>query len=235
MKSSLLAESCCDFCIFKRLPVSSAACTKRSFTSLLRANTEGYHNRLTAEASISLESHSTPHDQSCLSGSQPWVHFIGIGGYGLSALAFYALQKGWHVSGSDISWSKKLNDLQRAGATVYVGHHESQLWGQDAKQLPNHVVLSSAIPSSNVELVMAQKLGLKIHKRGSWLAETTCNHDLIAISGSHGKSTTTAMLSLVLQDMDTGISAIVGADVPQFPGGGSVMCGSGTTFILEVK
>ncbi|KAI5070888.1 hypothetical protein GOP47_0013139 [Adiantum capillus-veneris] len=240
MESSLLAEWCCGSSIFKCSPISSSAHTKRSLTALPQANAEDHHHRCTttttttkAATLLPPKSHTTLHDQTFPLKSQQWVHFIGIGGYGLSALAFYALQKGWHVTGSDISWSKKLEGLQSAGATVYVGHRISQLWGQDGKQLPDHVVLSSAIPCNNVELSMALELGLKIHKRGSWLAQTTCDHDLIAVSGSHGKSTTTAMLSMVLKDMDTNISAVVGADVPQFPGGGSVMCGSGSTFILE--
>lgn len=197
----------------------------------VRANA-GQHHQPTTASTHTLQACPPPHLHSQTENKQ-WVHFIGIGGAGLSALAFYALKQGWYVTGSDISWSKKLEDLQKAGARVHAGHHESQLWGQDGKQLPNHVVLSAAIPCTNVELMAAQKLGIQIHTRGSWLARATCGYDLIAVSGSHGKSTTTAMLSMVLKDMGNNISAIVGADVPQFPGGGSVMHGSGSTFILE--
>eukprot|EP00250_Pteridium_aquilinum_P008746 c18179_g1_i1 orf=1267-3018(-) len=241
LSRTVQAEWRCDSSILKWTPSfyrtsSPPHHRRRCFTTTLRAQA-GEHHQPTTATPITHTPHATspPHliKPSSPTESKQWVHFIGIGGAGLSALAFYALKQGWHVTGSDVSWSKKLEDLRKAGAKVHVGHHESQLWGEDRKQLPDHVVLSAAIPCTNVEFVMAQKLGIQIHKRGSWLARVTHAYDLIAISGSHGKSTTTAMLSMVLKDMGNDISAIVGADVPQFPGGGSVMYGGGAKFILE--
>ncbi|XP_024528113.1 uncharacterized protein LOC9632341 [Selaginella moellendorffii] len=159
-----------------------------------------------------------------------WVHFVGIGGTGLSPLALLALKQGWKVSGSDATWSNKLRSLEEAGAIVHAGHDER--WLRDCGIFPDAVVVSSAIPAENEEVVAARRQGLRVIKRKEWLGEITEDYELIAVAGTHGKSTTTAMLTVVLQSFSDDITAIVGADVPQLAGG-NMAYGKGGRFVLE--
>eukprot|EP00249_Psilotum_nudum_P017213 c26214_g1_i1 orf=11-1696(+) len=161
------------------------------------------------------------------------VHFVGIGGAGLSALASFALLQGWQVSGSDVCSSRKAEELRSAGVRVHIGHSAHHLWDEKGTGLPDAVVISSVIPADNVEVIAAQMLGVPVYKRDAWLAKLTETYDLIAVSGSHGKSTTAAMLAIVLHDLRDDISAVVGADVLQFPDGGNAMLGEGCHFVLE--
>ncbi|KAI3904794.1 hypothetical protein MKX01_006904 [Papaver californicum] len=143
-----------------------------------------------------------------------WVHFIGVGGCGLSALAKLALNQGYEVSGSDIAWNELMNGLQEAGAKVWLGHSVNNL-RNGAGNLPNFVVASSAILSDNVEILHAESFGVPVYKRDKWLGMVTSDYNLIAVSGTHGKSTTTAMLAYVLKEMGDDLTAVVGANVPQ--------------------
>ncbi|KAL3675843.1 hypothetical protein R1sor_025791 [Riccia sorocarpa] len=163
----------------------------------------------------------------------PSVHFIGIGGSGLSALALLALKQGWKVSGSDCSSSERLELLEKAGARVHGGHVAEQLLDESSNLPPDAVVVSSAIPAGNVEVEAAQALGIPVYKRGEWLARITDGYELLAVAGSHGKSSTTAMLATVLRSLGQDITAVVGADVPQFPDCASVITGRGRRFVLE--
>ncbi|XP_057842316.2 uncharacterized protein LOC131051716 isoform X4 [Cryptomeria japonica] len=145
-----------------------------------------------------------------------WLHFVGIGGSGLSALAMLALKQGWKVSGSDVTWSIYMNALKRAGARLYIGHSSTHLLEKDKPtSLPVAVVVSAAIPEDNEEISFAHTLGIQIYKRDAWLAKITQKYNVIAVSGSHGKSTTAAMLAFVLHSLGDDITAIVGANVPQ--------------------
>ncbi|KAI3968301.1 hypothetical protein MKW92_032360 [Papaver armeniacum] len=159
------------------------------------------------------------------------VHFIGIGGSGLSALAKLALNQGFEVSGSDIVWNESMNGLQEAGAKVWLGHSANNL-RNGVGTLPDFVVVSSAISSHNVEILHAKSLGLPVFKRDKWLGMVTSDYNLIAVSGTHGKSTTTAMLAYVLKSMGDDLTAVVGANVPQFSGG-NILSGKGHNFVLE--
>ncbi|XP_019053135.1 PREDICTED: uncharacterized protein LOC104595977 isoform X2 [Nelumbo nucifera] len=162
-----------------------------------------------------------------------WVHFIGIGGCGLSALAMLALKQGMEVSGSDIVWSSFMDGLQEAGARLYLGHSISNIKRNgDGSSLPNAIVVSSAIPPENVEILHAKSLGVPVYKRDYWLGKITEHYNLIAVSGTHGKSTTASMLAYVLSAMGDDITAIVGAHVPQFQGG-NIISGRGRNFVLE--
>ncbi|GMN44543.1 hypothetical protein TIFTF001_013721 [Ficus carica] len=173
-----------------------------------------------------------------------WLHFVGVGGCGMSALAILALKQGYEVSGSDLVWSSFMDRLQEAGARLHIGHSASNLRRRNGSRLPNAVVISSAIPHDNVEILNAKFVGVPVYKRDYWLGNLTRNHKLIAVSGSHGKdmnsyylvlcwkSTTTAMLAYVLNAMDDDLTAIVGAEVPQFTDG-NVISGSSETFVLE--
>ncbi|KAL5744690.1 hypothetical protein ACOSQ2_027806 [Xanthoceras sorbifolium] len=167
-----------------------------------------------------------------LKNRKGWIHFVGIGGCGLSALAMLALKQGFEVSGSDIVWSSYMDGLKEAGAGLHIGHSVTNIQGNNGSRFPNAVVVSSAIPQDNVEILHAKSVGVPVYKRDYWLAKLTENYNLIAVSGSHGKSTTASMLAYVLKAMGDDLTAIVGAPVPQFADG-SIILGSGQNFVLE--
>ncbi|PON58196.1 UDP-N-acetylmuramate--L-alanine ligase [Parasponia andersonii] len=171
-------------------------------------------------------------DPVSLNRRKEWIHFVGIGGSGMSALAMLALKQGYEVSGSDLVWSSFMDRLNKAGACLCIGHSVSNLQRKNSSRLPNAVVVSSAIPQNNVEILHAKSFGIPVYKRDCWLGNLTQYHKLIAVSGSHGKSTTAAMLAYVLNAMGDDLTAIVGADVPQFTEG-NIITGSSETFVLE--
>eukprot|EP00899_Mesostigma_viride_P007262 jgi/Mesvir1/16537/Mv10081-RA.1 len=174
------------------------------------------------------------------------LHFIGIGGAGLSALARVALAQGVRVTGSDAHDSPRLDELRACGATVRVGHSalnlaasqpmlmEAQGMGTlGVGTLPDAVVVTSAVRGANPELVAASALGIPVYKRNAWLGMATAGFDLLAVSGTHGKTSTSAMLAFVLEENLGGVTAVVGGDVGQFPGGGNAFMGQGKLFVLE--
>lgn len=140
------------------------------------------------------------------------VHFIGIGGYGMSALALILLQAGFDVRGSDLNSSKLVEILRKSGAKVFVGHSKEQLGDAEL------VVYSTAIPADNPELQAAGKKGLPLWHRSELLASVLNRGRGIAIAGTHGKTTTTAMLSLILERAGIDPTAIIGGEV-SFLGG----------------
>nr|XP_018677730.1 PREDICTED: uncharacterized protein LOC103976212 isoform X2 [Musa acuminata subsp. malaccensis] len=176
---------------------------------------------------------------------QEWIHFVGVGGAGLSALAMLALKQGFEVSGSDIMWSSYMDNLHNSGARLFIGHSMSNIERNDGLSLPNAIVISSAIPADNEEIAHAMSVGVPIYKRDHWLRRITEKYNLIAISGTHGKSTTAAMLSYVMHAMGDNLVAVIGANVPQvscvnqkcFDGliefSGSIIPGKGPNFVLE--
>ncbi len=120
------------------------------------------------------------------------IHFIGIGGVSMSALAKYCLLNKILVSGSDRSYSEEIELLKSLGAEVYIKHQKSLPIGVEA------VVYTSAIGEDNIELLLAKEKGLDIFKRSEFLSEIVKGfNSSVAICGSHGKTTTTAMLSEV--------------------------------------
>ena len=153
------------------------------------------------------------------------IHFIGIGGAGLSALASVMLARGWRVSGSDRMPSPRLDALRRAGAEVFLGHSAEFVGDADL------VVMSSAVPDDNPEVQAARARGIPVLKRNQWLAELTRDYDLIAVAGTHGKTTTTAMLTLALADAGFDPTAVIGGEVPQLQGNARV--GGSQWFVLE--
>lgn len=155
--------------------------------------------------------------------STPSIHLVGAGGAGMSALGLLALQSGWTVSGTDRDEGPALAALRAAGATVRAGH------GADA--LPpgaQMVFASTAIPADNPELVAARERGLAVQHRSDLLALLMQGHRGLAVAGAHGKSTTTAMLSLALG----GATLCVGAEVPWGRGTGAAW-GEGPWFCAE--
>jgi UDP-N-acetylmuramate--alanine ligase len=153
------------------------------------------------------------------------VHFIGIGGSGLSAIARLLLESGYEVSGSDRVLTPFAEEVRKAGATVYIGHHPRNLTGAD------WVVRSSAIKEDNPEVKAARRAGLAVYKRADFLGRLMEDKTGIAIAGTHGKTTTTAMTAWVLTAMGRDPSFIVGGVVNNL--GVNAHAGKGKTFVIE--
>src|SRR5579863_7727857 len=117
------------------------------------------------------------------------VHFVGIGGIGMSAIAEVLLTLGYQVSGSDIKPSPITERLRKLGAVIHVGHQAENVEGAKA------VVVTSALDSANPEVAEARKRQIPLIPRGELLAELMRLKFGIAIAGSHGKTTTTSMVA----------------------------------------
>ncbi len=121
------------------------------------------------------------------------IHFVGIGGIGMSGIAELLINLGYSVSGSDVKESDLTRRLQRHGAKVFIGHKAEHIEGADV------VVVSSAIPSTNPEVVAAKKTAkIPVIKRAEMLAELMRLKYAILVAGAHGKTTTTSMIATVL-------------------------------------
>ena len=140
------------------------------------------------------------------------VHFIGIGGYGMSALALILLQAGYDVRGSDIKPSRLTELLEKKGAEIYIGHRAEQI--RDAQL----VVYSTAIPLDNPEITASRERGLLLWHRSELLAAILNEGYGIAVAGTHGKTTTTAMVSLLLEKGGFDPTAVIGGEVSSFQG-----------------
>ncbi len=137
-------------------------------------------------------------------------HFIGIGGIGMSGIAQILLDMGYSVSGSDIRENKNTKYLEGKGAKVFIGHRPGNVEGAQV------VVYSSAVSPENVELKRARELGIPVISRGDMLAELFRMKEGIAISGSHGKTTTTSMLAHILHDLGYDPTVIIGGILKKF-------------------
>lgn len=153
------------------------------------------------------------------------VHFIGIGGSGLSAIARLLLESGYEVTGSDRALSPLAVELQKAGARVYVGHAAGNVAGAD------WIVRSSAIPDDNVEVTTATKLRIPVFKRADFLGRLMENKLGIAVAGTHGKTTTTAMIAWMLLKLGEDPSFIVGGVLNNL--GVNARAGKGSAFVIE--
>ena len=156
----------------------------------------------------------------------PNVHLIGIGGAGLSAIAVVLLQQNYTVSGSDQQASATTERLSQLGATIFIGHRAANLG--DALDT---VIVSSAIPANNPEVVEARRRGAPVVKRAEWLGQMMAGRVGIAIAGSHGKTTTTAMTAFVLQALGQDPTYIVGGYLPQL--NTNAAAGRGSAFVIE--
>lgn len=154
------------------------------------------------------------------------VHFIGIGGVGMSALAHVLLARGYRVSGSDLRASEVTQRLATMGATVHIGHDAGNVEDADV------VVASRAVPDLNVEIVAARYRGLPVHHRAELLARILDEGFGIAVVGTHGKTTTAAMTTHVLTAGGLDPTALIGADVATL--GGNVRIGAGRFVVAEV-
>ncbi|HXQ39456.1 MAG TPA: UDP-N-acetylmuramate--L-alanine ligase [Anaerolineales bacterium] len=153
------------------------------------------------------------------------VHFIGIGGSGLSAIARLLLESGYTVSGSDRMLTPFADEVRKAGAKVYIGHHPRNLAGAD------WVVKSSAIPDDNPEIRAAKRTGIPVYKRADFLGQLMSDKTGIAIAGTHGKTTTTAMTAWVLHELGREPSFIVGSVMNNL--GVNARAGKGKLFVIE--
>ncbi len=119
------------------------------------------------------------------------IHFIGIGGIGMSGIAEVLLSMGHRVSGSDLKLSDLTARLEKSGATIFEGHASDNVTGSDA------VVTSSAVRADNPEILEANRRRIPVIPRGEMLAELMRLKYGIAVAGSHGKTTTTSMIAAV--------------------------------------
>lgn len=154
------------------------------------------------------------------------LHFIGIGGIGMSAIAKIMLNKGYRVSGSDVKESRLTRELTRNGAQITY-HHAAENIPADAEA----VVYSSAIKADNPEMVEAACRGLKIYKRAETLAYLMSTAISIGVAGAHGKTTTSAMISTMLDSAGWEPTIVIGGMLPAI--GGNAKAGRGKYLVAE--
>ncbi len=153
------------------------------------------------------------------------VHLIGIGGSGLSAIALFLKEKGYRVSGSDRVLSPLAAQLLKDGITVYAGHDPAHVRGADL------VVRSSAVPAENPEVQAALQAGIPVLKRQEFLGQMTEGQKVLAIAGTHGKTTTTAMLAWVLTQLGLDPSYLIGGVSKNLER--NAHAGAGEWFVIE--
>lgn len=153
------------------------------------------------------------------------VHFIGIGGSGLSAIARLLKESGYEVTGSDQTPSQFALDLQNQGVTVYIGHHPRNIGNAEM------VIMSSAVKADNPEVEAAKKAGIPVYKRSDFLGQLMEKKTGIAVAGTHGKTTTTAMIAWMLYSMKRDPSFIVGSTLNNLKV--NAHAGEGDVFVIE--
>ncbi len=153
------------------------------------------------------------------------IHFIGLGGAGMSGIARIMLAKEFAVSGSDKNDSSVLTSLKALGAKVFVGHMKENL--ADAQL----VIISAAITENNPELVAAKQGGIPVVARANALAWLMSESTSVAVAGTHGKTTTTAMLTVALQSAGADPSFAIGGTINN--AGTNAHSGSGSIFVAE--
>jgi len=154
-----------------------------------------------------------------------YIHFIGIGGIGVSALAKYYLKKGHQITGSDLISSENTEALKKSGAKIFIGKHK----GKNVSKDVDLVIYSPAIQKSNPEL---KKSKVKIMSYPQALGELTKKYFTIAVSGTHGKSTTAAMIGLLLTKAGFDPTVIVGTKLKEF---GNSNCRIGRSKYLVIE
>jgi UDP-N-acetylmuramate--alanine ligase len=155
------------------------------------------------------------------------VHFVGIGGIGMSGLASVLLARGDDISGSDVRVNREFDSLRRAGASVYIGHDERHV-----RPDLDRVIVSSAISADNVEVQAACRRRIPVVRRLDALAGILRSHRSVGIAGTHGKTTTTAMLATIHRELDRSPSYLIGAHCPGL--GGNARLDSGEWFVAEI-
>jgi UDP-N-acetylmuramate--alanine ligase len=153
------------------------------------------------------------------------VHFVGIGGSGLSAIAQVLLESGDQVTGSDEALSPFAQALAQHGARVYTGHAAEHVNGAEV------VIISSAIPPDNVEVLAAQARGVPVLKRADFLGRLMSGRLGIAVAGAHGKTTTTGLVAFLLDQAGLDPTFIVGGWLEDY--GTNAHAGQGLPFVIE--
>mgnify|MGYP003077500151 CR=1 FL=1 len=154
------------------------------------------------------------------------VHFIGVGGVGMSGIARVAHDQGMQVSGSDIKESRYTKQLREAGITVFIG--------QKAENIPEGnpvIVISTAILENNPELIEARRRGLEIWHRAQMLAHLGVGLDTLAVAGTHGKTTTSSMLASALDALGADPTFLIGGIVRAY--GTNAHSGGGRYYVVE--
>lgn len=157
------------------------------------------------------------------------IHFIGIGGIGVSALAQYYLANGHEVSGSDLATSEIIEYLKQRGVKVFIGEHKAENLPTGGVSL---TIFSPAVKPNNPEYIAAKKLSAKLQSYPEALGELTKDYYTIAVSGTHGKSTTTAMLALVLEKSGLDPTVIIGTKIKEF-GNTNFKAGKSQYLVIE--
>ncbi|HSJ19313.1 MAG TPA: UDP-N-acetylmuramate--L-alanine ligase [Nocardioidaceae bacterium] len=153
------------------------------------------------------------------------VHFVGIGGAGLSGIARIMLARGVAVSGSDAKESRNLEALRALGARCHVGHDPAHVHDVDT------VVVSTAVREDNPEVVEAQRQGLRLLPRSAALESVMQGRRVVAVAGTHGKTTTTSLLTVALQHCAADPSFAIGGEINE--SGANAHDGSGDLFVAE--
>ncbi|HXG50092.1 MAG TPA: UDP-N-acetylmuramate--L-alanine ligase [candidate division Zixibacteria bacterium] len=154
------------------------------------------------------------------------IHFVGIGGIGMSGIAQILLNLGYRVSGSDLRESEATQRLRAAGAQIFIGHQEENLAGE-----PTVVVISTAVKYSNPEVLEARRRQIPVIPRAEMLAELMRMKYGVAVAGSHGKTTTTSMISAVLSAAGLDPTTVVGGRVHML--GSNARMGQGEFMVAE--
>ncbi|MGN7168000.1 UDP-N-acetylmuramate--L-alanine ligase [Paenibacillus cellulositrophicus] len=153
------------------------------------------------------------------------VHFIGIGGYGMSAIARVMLEMGYTVTGSDVAAQELTEKLAAKGAKIYIGHTAEQVHGADL------VVYSTALPKDNVERREAEHLNIPILHRSQMLARLLNERKGIAVAGAHGKTTTSSMIALAMEECGADPTFIIGGEIMNV--GTNAKAGKGDYVVAE--
>ncbi|MFH1874279.1 MAG: UDP-N-acetylmuramate--L-alanine ligase [Pseudomonadota bacterium] len=153
------------------------------------------------------------------------IHFVGIGGIGMSGIAEILLTRGLTVTGSDLKLSSVTKKLKRRGATIWEGHHKKHVFGAHV------VVVSSAVSKTNPEVKQALKMGVPVVPRAEMLAELMRLNYGIAVAGTHGKTTTTSLIASVLEKAGFDPTVVIGGKVKSLRG--NARTGKGNFLVAE--
>lgn len=153
------------------------------------------------------------------------VHFVGIGGIGLSAIARVLIARGDQVSGSDLISSPITDELAKLGAKIFIGHRAENVDEVDM------ALVTSAVTEDNPEIREARRRRIRVIKRRDFFPDLTGGKRVIAVSGTHGKTTTTGMVATILLNAGLDPTAIVGGMIPELKGNARV--GDGEYFVIE--
>jgi len=154
------------------------------------------------------------------------IHFIGIGGIGMSGIAEFLYYQGFKISGSDLNESDRTNYLSKLDISINIGHHLSNI------KNPDIVVYSSAVEIDNIEILESKKKNIPVIRRAEMLGELLkLKQTSIAISGTHGKTTSCSMLSSILIEADLKPTVIIGGIVNNF--GSNTLSGVGDIIVVE--